>query len=73
MMLEDNVLGAEVQELLQAAGVEVAYAPDKQGMYRWVGPGGRSGEGDTRFGAAQDALAALRRLAEAHPAPAAGR
>ena len=66
-MIDDNVLLAEVQELLQAAGVEVVYAPDNAGAYRWVGPGGRRGEADTRFEAAQEALKALRHLAEEHP------
>lgn len=66
-MIDDNLLTPEVQELLQAAGVEVAYSPHKDGLYHWVGPGGRAGASDTRFDAAQEALHALRRLAEAHP------
>lgn len=67
-MIDDNLLSPEVQELLQAAGVEVDYSPQKDGLYHWTGPGGRAGVGDTRFDAAQEALRALRRLAEAHPA-----
>jgi uncharacterized membrane-anchored protein len=66
-MIDDNVLSPEVQELLQAAGVEVAYTPDKDEAYHWMGPGGRGGVADTRFEAAQEALTALRRLAEEHP------
>lgn len=66
-MIDDNVLTPEVQELLQAAGVEIAYTHDTGGLYRWVAPGGRAGVGDTRFDAAVEALSALRRLAEAHP------
>lgn len=66
-MIDDNVLTPEVQELLQAAGVEIAYTHDPGGHYRWVAPGGRAGVGDTRFDAAVEALSALRRLAEAHP------
>lgn len=66
-MDDDNVLTPEVQELLQAAGIEIAYTLDKGGLYRWIAPGGRAGVGDTRFDAAVEALSALRRLAEAHP------
>lgn len=67
MHSDDNVLTPEVQELLQAAGIEVAYTPDRDGFFRWVSPGGRSGAGDTRFDAAVEALSVLRRLAEAYP------
>jgi hypothetical protein len=67
MNSDDNVLTPEVQELLQAAGIEIAYTPDRNGLFGWVSPGGRAGAGDTRFDAAVEALSALRRLAEAHP------